>query len=69
MGKGIITDHGTDGLATELAITSGIYVLVEAGLGDLGGELEIFQQLFLGRMQYLDLDVFTKIGAIHQQLE
>ncbi len=69
VGEGVITDHGAHRLTTKLSITAGVDMLVETGLGDFGGKLEIFQQLFLGGVQHLDLDVLAKIGAIHQQLQ
>gem|GEM_PF-6990902 len=65
----VVGDQRTDRLAAELAVLGGVDVLVQAGLDDLRAVLEVVQQVLLGGVEQLELDVLAEVGAIHQQLE
>ncbi|MNJ49944.1 hypothetical protein D3C77_452030 [compost metagenome] len=65
----VVGDDRADRLATELTVFSGVDVLVQAGLHYFRRIFEIVQQVLLGDVEDLDLDVFAKVGALHQQLQ
>ncbi|MDT4792942.1 hypothetical protein D3C76_687530 [compost metagenome] len=44
-------------------------MLVEAGLDHFRGVLEVVQQVLLGDVEKLDLDVLAEVGAVDQQLQ
>ncbi len=68
-GEGVIADHRGDRFSAKLAITAGVEVLVEGGLGWFRRFIEIVQQLLLGGVQHQDADVLPKIGAVDQQFQ
>ena len=68
-GKGVVANNRADRFATELAIFRGIDVLVEAGLGNVRRKFEVFQQLGLGGVEDIHLDVLAEVGAVHHQLQ
>src|SRR3990167_4447193 len=65
----VVGDQRADRLATELAVFGGVDVLVQAGLGDFRAVFEVIEQILLGGVDDLQLDVFAEVGAVHQQLE
>ncbi len=65
----VVGDQGADRLATELAVLGGVDVLVQAGLHDFRAVFEVIEQVLLGGVEDLQLDVLAEVGAIHQQLE
>src|SRR5690625_600568 len=67
--KVIVANNGANRLTTELTILRGVNMLVESALTQFRGKLEVLKQLLLGRMEQVKLDVLTKVGAVHQQLE
>src|SRR5690606_33370928 len=65
----VVGDQRAHRLAAELAVLGGVDVLVQAGLDHLGAVLEILQQVLLGGVEDLQLDVLAEVGALHQQLQ
>ncbi len=69
LGEKVVGDDRANRLPTELTVFSGVDMLVQARLHDLRRVLEIIQQVALGDIEHLDLDVLAKVGAVHQQLQ
>ena len=67
--KRVVADDRAHRLAAKLTVLGGIDVLVEPALGDVGRKLEVLQQLCLGGVQHIHLDVFPEIGAIDHQFQ
>ena len=68
-GEGVIADHRGDRFSAKLAITAGVEMLVEGGLGWFRRFIEIVQQLLLGGVQHQNADVLPEIGAVDQQFQ
>ena len=68
-GELVVGDHRAEGLAAELPVLRRVDVLVQAGLGDLGGVLEVGEQVVLRDVEDLDLDVLAEVGAVDEELE
>ena len=62
----VVRDHRPVRLSAELPELRGVGDLVKAGLHDLGGVLEVLEEILLAHVQELDLDVLPEIGLVDE---
>jgi hypothetical protein len=65
----VVRDDRTVGATTELAVLRGVHQLVQTALRNLGGILEVCQQVFLGAVEDLDLDVLAEVRSVDEELQ
>ena len=61
--EGIIGDDRRIRLAAELAVFSGVHMVVQARADGFGGILEVGLKIITGNVQHADAGVLTRVGA------
>ena len=67
--EGVVGNHRADRLSAELAELGGVYVLVKAGLDDLGRVLKVVDEVLLRDVEDLNLRILAEIDVVDEEFQ